>query len=191
MNSRAKGQSSARGSNRRGPFTQGDLDGLCGVYAVVNALRFLCREMDHDTCRHLFRALVQSLEDEARAPFSMVSNGLHTRTLRALVRRAIAYARSHLRIFLIMRRLPKQARGPRFDDLWATLADALDGQQVAILGLGGTHSHWTVAIRVTSRTIRLFDSDRMVLLHRARCTTGRDASKVQLRSVVLIGRRDA
>ena len=32
------------------PYRQGRLDGLCGVYALINALRLLCPRLDEDAC---------------------------------------------------------------------------------------------------------------------------------------------
>ena len=43
------------------PFEQGDLDGLCGVYAVVNAVRLVAlphHRLPAAECRALFAALV-------------------------------------------------------------------------------------------------------------------------------------
>ena len=43
------------------PYRQGDLDGLCGIYAIINAVSFLCPEMDRETARDLFRVLNERL----------------------------------------------------------------------------------------------------------------------------------
>jgi hypothetical protein len=32
------------------PYQQGRLDGLCGVYALINALRLLCPRLDENDC---------------------------------------------------------------------------------------------------------------------------------------------
>ena len=39
------------------PYRQGRFDGLCGIYALVNALRLLCPRLDEDTCEEVFCAL--------------------------------------------------------------------------------------------------------------------------------------
>ena len=31
-------------------YRQGRLDGLCGVYTLINALRLLCLRLDEDAC---------------------------------------------------------------------------------------------------------------------------------------------
>ncbi len=46
------------------PFEQGDLDGLCGVYTVVNAVRLAAhphRRLPAAECRGLFAALLAEL----------------------------------------------------------------------------------------------------------------------------------
>ena len=51
------------------PFEQGDLDGLCGVYAVVNAVRHAAyphRRLSAAESRGLFAALLAELADEGR-----------------------------------------------------------------------------------------------------------------------------
>ena len=37
-------------ARRLQPYRQGRLDGLCGVYALINALRLLCPRLDEDAC---------------------------------------------------------------------------------------------------------------------------------------------
>ena len=43
------------------PFSQGDLNSMCGIYAIVNPLRFVYREITEKIRRRLFRYLVRSL----------------------------------------------------------------------------------------------------------------------------------
>ena len=40
------------------PYAQGDLDFMCGIYAIINALRALCREITWEISTHLFQHLV-------------------------------------------------------------------------------------------------------------------------------------
>ena len=72
------------------PFEQGDLDGLCGVYSVVNAARLAAhphRRLSAPECRALFAALLTELADEGRLR-GFVAHGLGTRVLARLLRRA-------------------------------------------------------------------------------------------------------
>ena len=59
-----------RRPHARKPFQQGDLDGLCGVYSIVNTVRILCPEVDLETAEYLFDILMQKLLRTAVTPFA-------------------------------------------------------------------------------------------------------------------------
>ena len=44
------------------PYAQGDLDSMCGIYAIINAFRALCREITWDISTQLFQRLVRCLK---------------------------------------------------------------------------------------------------------------------------------
>jgi hypothetical protein len=52
-------------ARRKRAYRQGDLDGLCGIYAVVNALRHVLQLSD-EQCQKLFEKLIQALEQDCR-----------------------------------------------------------------------------------------------------------------------------
>jgi hypothetical protein len=180
-----------RGGRRRRPFRQGDLDGLCGVYSVVNAVRHLCPEVDTETAWHVFDLLMQRLLRSASNPAGTVTSGIGRLMVARLINEAILYVRDDFDIRLKVRRLPKPLRvdGSR-DQLWVALQDAIGPSCVAILGLTGKHSHWTVATHVSAANLRLFDSTQLRALPRARCTVGRTLKRHQLspRHVLLVQR---
>ena len=60
----------------RTPYRQGDLDGLCGVYSAVNAIRALCPEIDTDDAGWLFDHLIQQLPKAGANVSSAVANGI-------------------------------------------------------------------------------------------------------------------
>jgi hypothetical protein len=67
------------------PFQQGDLDGLCGAYAIINVARLTsCRHLPKAAWRGLFEALVQRLH-EAGELDDAVSDGIGARRLRGLL----------------------------------------------------------------------------------------------------------
>jgi hypothetical protein len=43
-------------------YCQGDLDGLCGVYAAVNAVDCLCGPLAKADAQRLFKTILQHLE---------------------------------------------------------------------------------------------------------------------------------
>lgn len=152
------------------PLLQGDLDSLCGLYAIVNAVRLLRPELNHRQARLLFDALGETLSEKSVTAHETVSLGIELPVMHALIASAVSYLDDVLGISLTARSLTSLQGIRRFNDLWGALASRLDGDCVAILGLSGHHEHWTVAYRVTDRTIRLFDSDLVQVLTRSRCS---------------------
>lgn len=150
------------------PFNQGDLDSLCGVYCVMNAVRFLFPELRSQRSVALFQALSENLTTNRVTAHETVGLGIEIPILHALVEAACKYLRDVLDVSVSATIFTPKIR--RFDDLWTALRRVLDERQVAIIGLSGRHDHWTVAYQITERTIRLFDSDSMKLLQRARCS---------------------
>src|SRR3546814_14668614 len=62
---------------------QGSLDGLCGVYSVINAVVLTCRPSSEDV-QDLFRTLCQELESEGRLA-DVLAGGMTVRTLGKLI----------------------------------------------------------------------------------------------------------
>ena len=77
-----------RGGRRpaRRPYRQGDLDGLCGVYSVVNAVRVLCPELDQEGAEWLFAHLLQSLNESGVDLPIAVASGIGRVELGRLIR---------------------------------------------------------------------------------------------------------
>ena len=108
----------AKGRLRK-PYRQGDLDGRCGVYSAVNAVRYLCPEVDGDTASWLFEALMNSLPQVEANPATTVTWGVGRRQLAHLIKRAIAHLDDELDIRLTVTRMPDRLRQTRnLDDLY-------------------------------------------------------------------------
>ena len=177
----------------RKPYRQGDLDGLCGVYSAVNAVRFLCPEVDGTTASWLFEALMQALPKVEADPATTVTSGVGRRQLAHLLKRAIGHVGDEMDIRLTATRLPDRLRQTRsLDELWVWLGRRVSPKCVAVLGLGGRYSHWTVTVEVTPSQIRLFDSGTMGVLRRRSCTVGKAVKRTAISPVhvFLIARKE-
>lgn len=157
-------------TERLTPFCQGDLDSLCGLYSVMNSFRLMCPEIDVDQSHSLLRVLGETLTKNRVTVHETISGGIEIPTVRALVKAAQDYVRDILDISIRSERLKLHRTRQRFDEMWSILSDKLNNGHVAILGLSGRHDHWTVAYRVTRKTVRLFDSDFMRILLRSQCS---------------------
>ena len=58
------------------PLMQGDLDGLCGVYAIINAVRHLCPEVGTRDCTRLFNLMLRSLRAHDTGRLTAATRGL-------------------------------------------------------------------------------------------------------------------
>lgn len=174
------------------PFRQGELDGLCGVYAVINATRLLCPEIDHADVAALFQTLIRALSRRRIRLTDAVALGLNIRTVRALALVACEYINGELGIRMKTRRPHKPRHACRMHRFWRTLQAELGKGNVVIVGLSGHLAHWTVAYRITDKSVRLADSDGLKVLLRSRCTLRPTRRLYQFwpDEIIILSRRD-
>ena len=150
-------------------FRQGDLDGLCGVYAVVNALRYLF-QLKEDHCRALFATLIKALHRSRRRPHHPILWGMSFSTLKRLIEAAqTCKVLDHAQTFQARPlRLSRDQRNlPR---LWSGLRQELTPTCVAVIGISGAADHWVVVHRVTTKTLWVLDSSGRTRIRRPQCT---------------------
>ena len=172
------------------PYRQGRLDGLCGVYALINALRLLCPRLDEDGCERVFYALIRARTRQTASPLAVIAAGLSRRELLQLLGPWRRFAAKRLGVSLTVERL--KVSEPTLGGIWCSLCRALDGKSVVIIGLDGAERHWTVAHAATERTLRVADSCGLRMIFRSRCTMGRTRLRYRLRpSEVLVVRHES
>ena len=155
------------------PFRQGDLDGLCGVYSTINAIRLLAPELDRAAATCLFSHLMSELPKIGARPEEVITEGLWRRALERLLRCAARKMADEYDVVLKVARMPKPLRHTtRLDALWTWLSNNLSPTSVVILALSGRHSHWTVAVEISGQQIYLLDSGDLRVLRRCNCTVG-------------------
>jgi hypothetical protein len=172
------------GSARTGirPFRQGALDSLCGVYAIVNAARLLCSEIDNHISSALFYVLIKALLNRETGAPSAVTDGITTETLSRLLRTACNAIEEMSGIRLRCSLLAPKRKRLSLDQTWMALQETVGKNSVSIIGLSGIREHWTVGYWVTKREITLKDSDGLRFLSRMDCDVKRDAAPYQLQA---------
>ena len=171
------------GKRAREPLQQGHLDGLCGVYAIINAIRYVRPDVTQRHAQWLFERLNRALakQNPARASAGrMVIHGLNRTEMRRLIEVARQQLALEFGITLKVEWLPKLGRRWHLAELWRVLAVQMSLGRVAVLGLGGRHAHWSVVIAVTPKQLRLFDSDRLRTIRRRQCTVGLTTTRIML-----------
>jgi hypothetical protein len=156
-----RGLAKSRAGRLPKPFRQGDLDGLCGLYAVVNAIRLALRPLsrfDYAIFSDFFEELVAEIDKHQGFGKASVS-GLTTPRLVRLLKLAGEVVESNLGFKLEVGRPLLASRRPSLDDAIGHLRSELRRPATALLlGLGGEYDHWTVVRRITRASILLYDS---------------------------------
>lgn len=149
---------------------QGSLDGLCGIYAIINACdQILGTPLKNDERVHLFCKLT-SLLDDGRPIGDVIHDGIGFRKLGELIdvaSRTLALTRR----IRIERKVAWKTVDAPLDDFWETLATHLkvEGRASVILSIEGKHRHWTVVESITENRLNLADSDALSWLGKAHC----------------------
>jgi len=141
------------------PLEQGNLDGLCGVYAVVNAIRLAAhphRRLRAADGYDLFAALLAELADAGRLR-GFVSAGLGPRILARLLRRAGRWLRKRHGLALDVSRPFAKRDQPEPEKCLRVLAEHLARSGTA--AIVGSDEHWTVVRAVTPKRLLLADSN--------------------------------
>lgn len=137
------------------PFRQGKLDGLCGLYAIINLilLRHGGSERDRNECgKALFRDGIGYL-DRHDLP-SIISHWMLEITWARLATRLARFPLSeHQGPCIAAHRLPR-----RKDDAIDMVEASVRGGRPVAIGVYGALDHYTVVIRVTDHWWHFFDS---------------------------------
>jgi hypothetical protein len=170
------------------PFRQGGLDGLCGVYSVINATRLAAwptLRLAREPCNDLFSLLTADLNDRAKL-FKVLTNGSRDFVVRRLLREADSWLRDCYGIRLRHRR-PYPGRSFSRSRIAAILRRHLaEDHTSAIIGLSGCFEHWSVVRAVKPKTIMLFDSSGMKRLPVAPAYSSQKTIEVLAENLFLI-----
>lgn len=145
------------------PYNQGDLNGLCGMYAVVNALHLLFEAGPvPDFGDDIFRATAKALPQDAYP--AVLWNGMTIDNMVNLARRAAARVRRRVDVKIVV----QQPFG--HDDFPSARAYVQELQAItrsgyasAIIGVNwgrarGGGGHWSVFRRVVNDRVYFFDA---------------------------------
>ena len=140
------------------PYAQGDLDCMCAIYTIINAVRALCPEMTIGASEALFRRLIRSLHTHTNDALSPIIIGTNRTLLQKLLTEAQSYVAKRFKVDLEIQPQGGTVNAQSLDVVWDRLSAILDERTVVILWLGGCCSHWTVLYDVKPRTMLLLDS---------------------------------
>jgi hypothetical protein len=152
------------------PLHQGDLDGLCGVYAVINAIRFLVPAARNDD---FLNKLMIHIVGKIYTAKDVTGGGTEIKMASVFeYARGIVSARLKVGLSMSNKGRIGNFKSPA-DAMASTFAAGRPG--VFIMGYEGRDSHWTVSPQVTKTKVLLFDSCGLTEFNRRQLVWGRDA----------------
>lgn len=139
------------------PDQQGKFDGLCGIYAILNSIKWLYH-IDEDDLDTMFQSLCETLP--GKFP-QILWDGLGVSEIRRLLDHSAASLAEQRKHGNLRWSLPFLQRGfGSVNIFWRSVGEQIsaDVPTVVIIGLNKPWNHWTVAHKVTPRTVEFFDS---------------------------------
>jgi hypothetical protein len=140
------------------PEQQGHIDGLCALYAVLNACKKLFQQAEA-TDEKLFPRLCDGVKDLFP---QIMYKGTETEGVRRLIAAAQTWCREFHKRELVLAPLPHDGQFATIGDYFAFLRRELACDEplrrVAVVGLGKPWNHFTVIEKVDDTHAHFFDS---------------------------------
>lgn len=140
------------------PVEQGDIDGLCAIYATLNACKLMFGHTEKQD-EKLLEVLCKGVGDLFP---QIVWDGTGVPTMYRLFRIADAWVRRKHKARLLWGAPLMRTTFRKPEEFFARLRDDLAAQEQGkaawIVGLGDPWEHWTVVDRVSPSTVYFFDS---------------------------------
>ena len=138
------------------PYAQGELDSLCGLYSIINAIRlvlYLVAPVSAAKSHKLFEIGIEFLRQNDSLDPALV-NGINIRRwklLAALLAEHASTAKWSIVVEATKRRASSRA-------IMRCIDNGVANGSAVLLHLGRRHQHYTVIAGVTPQSILLFDS---------------------------------
>ncbi|MDB5683928.1 MAG: hypothetical protein JWM75_1626 [Sphingomonas bacterium] len=179
------------------PLYQGNYDGLCGLYAIINALRLVVephRSLTTADTAALFAAGVAHLDEEGLLA-SCVCEGLDVKPWSKLAEHLVARCSALTGLALRIQRPFATARSRKPKVAFSLIEKILQQQTPILVSLEGAYNHYSIISGYTPTSLKLFDSLGYQRLRRSTCNFATDEEgarhKLDLRSVMVVGDKPA
>lgn len=151
------------------PFEQGALDGLCGVYSIINSAKII-NNLNREDSQILFEEIISYL-DRAKNLSKIIIGGLNLNVIGEVMNNVVSLN--------LDREMPFRGyHETGLDDFWISMQEFLTiSNRTILLGLGGVYDHWSVVTEVSDKRITFFDSDGIKHINRSNCTTQTPTAK--------------
>jgi len=147
---------------------QGTLDGLCGVYCVVNAVSHVAL-LTPSSREVLFKRLVRVLNSQKRFA-NYLLNGTDDKQFKRLLKEARRWLKKEQGLELVITPLFSPSSRVKMENYLKRIQQFIRTDiGVVIVGLDGVHLHWTCISDITPKTIKLIDSGELDHLRISHC----------------------
>jgi hypothetical protein len=144
-------------------FHQGSLDGLCGIYCIVNAANLMVPNLDY---AKLFSKLIKNIGNKLSR---IIIDGI---TLEELEKHVFSTTRTYLLKNHKIEFSYKAIDCKSLNKYWKIIKrhSEQNGSGSIILGMNGVREHWTCISKVYEKTIDFADSGILNRLYRSHIT---------------------
>ena len=139
------------------PYRQGHFDALCGVYSIVNAIQWVCKNekpLSKYRAGQIAEYGLTYLISNGRLD-GVILDGMSNRLWRTLMRKMIDFTNGRFGYDLVISEVVQQT------PLKETLYQKLNGLTVLLIHLKGAFNHYTVITGYQGKRWVLCDSDGM------------------------------
>jgi len=139
------------------PYQQGAFDALCGVYSIVNAIQWVCKDEKPLSKYRAGQIAEYGLSSLIRKGLlnQVVIDGMSNRLWRSLMRKMTEFANNRYGYELAIYAVDQQIL------LEEALSEILVGSNVLLIHLKGAFNHYTVITAYQGKRWILYDSDGM------------------------------
>ncbi len=149
------------------PYEQGNLDGFCGIYSIINATRLIVNGMGEEEAIDLFIDCLEYVGKKKNFGEACVK-GVNREDIWKIFGKIVP-----AKYTIHVKRPFYRTKGVSFDDFFNVLREHFgqDGKRVAIICFYHEDwDHWTVVKALTMKRMMLFDSCNMKILDISQCT---------------------
>jgi hypothetical protein len=147
---------------------QGNLDGTCGLYTAVNAVRAAAspyRKLSRAGYNELYVTFLEALESQTEGPVDLMTGGLSFKGMKSLLKTANVWLEANHELGLTYTKPYRQKDTPTILEWFMLVAEHLSTGGVAIIEIEYHEAHWTVLRELTPTSVILLDSAGMLKLN--------------------------
>ena len=168
---------------RRTPYLQGQIDGLCGFYAIINAFQCLFpASFTDDDAWELMTVLCVAIAHKFPAVI-WKGAGVEDTVAMFEVAEKFAAGKKHLKGHIVVTRPFARRKIERVRDFWAEIGAWMNSGErartarLAFIGIGHPDNHWTLVTKTSAKSVTFFDSWELKRLALRQFTISRDVAK--------------